>query len=163
VNVQTVPPDARLEALLPGYTFADAYRVAIAADLDAHAAAQLIFDSPPSWVNGLMALRNALVRPLGLKAGERRSATSTAQHVGMFPVLAEAADEILLGLDDRHLDFRLAVTVRPIARGTRQVIVTTVVKTHNRLGRAYLAAILPFHRLLARRMLGRAARRWSRR
>ena len=34
---------------------------------------------------------------------------------------------------------------------------TTLVKTHNRLGRIYLAIILPFHRLVVRSMLAQVA------
>jgi hypothetical protein len=105
----------------------------------------------------LMALRNRIVELFGLKPGERSSASHSGPHIGIFPVLAESPDEILLGLDDRHLDFRLAVTLEATIAGTWFVTITTVFKTHNRLGKIYLATILPFHRLIARRMLGRAA------
>ena len=44
------------------------------------------------------------------------------------------------------------------ASGDRQqVTATTLVLTHNRLGRTYLALILPFHRLIVRAMLRRVA------
>jgi hypothetical protein len=39
----------------------------------------------------------------------------------------------------------------------RRVTATTVVLTHNWFGRAYLAIILPFHRLIARSMLRQIA------
>jgi hypothetical protein len=35
----------------------------------------------------------------------------------------------------------------------RQVTATTLVLTHNLLGRTYLAVILPFHRIIVRAML----------
>jgi hypothetical protein len=34
------------------------------------------------------------------------------------------------------------------------VTATTLVRTHNRLGRLYLTSILPFHRLITKSMLG---------
>jgi Protein of unknown function (DUF2867) len=38
--------------------------------------------------------------------------------------------------------------------GARQdVTATTLVRTHNRLGRTYLSIILPFHRLIVRAMM----------
>jgi hypothetical protein len=40
----------------------------------------------------------------------------------------------------------------------RSVTATTVVLTHNLLGRVYLAIILPFHRLIVRAMLRQIAR-----
>jgi hypothetical protein len=44
------------------------------------------------------------------------------------------------------------IDVAPADSGQR-VTATTVVRTHNRLGRAYLAVVLPFHRLIVRAML----------
>jgi Protein of unknown function (DUF2867) len=38
------------------------------------------------------------------------------------------------------------------------VIATTLVRTHNWVGRAYLAVIMPFHRVIVRTMLAQAAR-----
>ena len=40
----------------------------------------------------------------------------------------------------------------------RRVIATTLVRTHNWVGRAYLAVIMPFHRVIVRTMLAQAAR-----
>ena len=39
----------------------------------------------------------------------------------------------------------------------QQVTATTLVRTHNWLGRAYLAIILPFHRLIVRTLLRQVA------
>jgi hypothetical protein len=39
----------------------------------------------------------------------------------------------------------------------QQVTATTLVLTHNRLGRIYLAIILPFHRLIVPAMLRKIA------
>ncbi len=39
----------------------------------------------------------------------------------------------------------------------QQVTATTLVRTHNWLGRSYLAIILPFHRLIVRTMLRQVA------
>ncbi len=158
MKVRAVQADTRVEKLLPGFTFSDAYCTrGVGPDLSARQAALAIFDSPPAWVNGLMSARNWIVGWFGLKAGEHASTQHGKSHVGIFPVLSESPQEILLGLNDRHLDFLLAVTLEPDTVNTRQVTVTTVVKTHNRLGRVYLKTILPFHRLIARYMISRAA------
>jgi len=60
-----------------------------------------------------------------------------------------------MGGDDRHLDFRVGVLVRPDAQGGRELVVVTVVHCHNRLGRTYLAVIAPFHRTILRANLQR--------
>jgi hypothetical protein len=44
-----------------------------------------------------------------------------------------------------------------ICRNGQRVTATTLVLTHNLLGRAYLAIILPFHRLIVRSLLRQIA------
>jgi hypothetical protein len=46
----------------------------------------------------------------------------------------------------------VVVDVAAFADG-QQVTTTTLVKTHNWLGRTYLTVIMPFHRLISRTML----------
>jgi hypothetical protein len=56
-----------------------------------------------------MALRNAVVAPLGLVATRAAfsiaaaRANGTGARIGIFPLLAETPGELALGLDDRHL------------------------------------------------------------
>lgn len=161
MRASAVPVEPHLLALLPQPVFADAWSLPCAAAPDARQAALAIFNAPPAWVSALMALRNAIMRPFKVKTDLQRLPAARGR-IGMFPVLEETPREMLLGLDDRHLDFRLSVSVGPAAAGARSLTVTTVVHTHNRLGRLYLAAILPFHRLIARRLLARGAHRLER-
>lgn len=142
-----VPAEAECSAMLPGYDFADAFVVDSPAPIDAPTAVQRAFARPPAWVRGLMELRNRLVGVAGL-----RGAPSTG-----FPVVRSTPRAVWLGFDDKHLDFRIAVTTADQGGGTR-VVVTTMVRRHNRWGRAYLAAVMPFHRVVAPRMLGDVAR-----
>src|SRR4051812_5108527 len=74
-----------------------------------------------------------------------------------FPVQWESDDEIVLGEDDRHLDFRLSLLRRNSPTGT-QLIATTVVHSHNAFGFAYLNVIRPFHHLVVRASLAQFAR-----
>jgi hypothetical protein len=62
-----------------------------------------------------------------------------------------------MGLADKHLDFRLAIDVAALDERRREVVATTLVQTHNTLGRAYLAIVLPFHRLIVPSMIARVA------
>jgi hypothetical protein len=131
-------PYAGAERVLPGYQFADAYKVPAPYGLDAIEATRLAFSHGPTWIRALMGLRNRLGRLVGLKPAPSRG----------FPVLSESAREVVLGFDDKHLDFRIVVA---IAGGFATV--TTIVRWHNAWGRAYLTAILPFHRAIAARMI----------
>ena len=157
MRVRSVPVEPATLALLPGTQMSDAYRLIVAeVSLDARTAAARMFSRAPAWVGALMALRNRLVAPLGLKT--RVSDQPTARRrIGFFPVIAEASGCVLLGLDDKHLDFRIAVDVVPVGADQQQITTTTMVRTHNLLGRAYLATVLPFHRLIVPAMLAQAA------
>jgi Protein of unknown function (DUF2867) len=151
-------PVADIGAILPGAQFADAYRLTVPGQsFDAMAAAQRAFGQSPDWIRLLLKARNILVSPFGLKAGKLEM-TPLPGTIGIFPLLLQSADQIVMGLNDRHLDFRLLVDVRNAGADQQSVTATTVVKTHNRLGRAYLATILPFHRIIVRAMLAQLGR-----
>jgi hypothetical protein len=156
MNVVEITPDVDPDPWLVGAQFIDAYRLEIGGPgIDARQAAQRMFARSPRWAEALLNLRNLIVAPLGLKtsgAGER----AAGGMIGIFPVVSETPERLVAGFNDSHLDFRVVVDVMPAGRG-QQVTATTLVRTHNWLGRAYLAAIMPFHRLIVRSMLGRVA------
>ena len=138
---------------LAGSTFMDAYSVTVGeAGLDARKAAMRMFARMPRWASVLLAIRDGIVAPLGLKTACSISAPAA---IGFFPIVSETPDRLVLGIDDRHLDFRVIVDISPRSEGSR-ITATTIVRTHNRLGRFYLAAILPFQRLILRTILTRA-------
>jgi Protein of unknown function (DUF2867) len=153
--IREVEPDVDRESVLAGAQFADAFRITVTdAKLDARGAAERIFSRSPRWVKLLLDLRNSIVAPFGLKTSAAREAKAGGM-VGMFPVLSETPQQLIAGFNDHHLDFRVVVDVNPVDGGRdQQVTTTTLVLTHNRLGRAYLMVIMPFHRLIAKSMLG---------
>jgi uncharacterized protein DUF2867 len=68
MRVHEVDPNVDSDALLAGAQFADAYSIAIdGAALDARQAAEKMLARAPLWIEVLLALRNLLVTPLGLK------------------------------------------------------------------------------------------------
>jgi hypothetical protein len=154
MKVRATDPSNDTAALLPGAQFADAFCVTVGGSaLDARHAAEKMMAQGPRWVEALMRLRNRLVAPFGLKAPRP---VATAGAIGIFPVLSETPERLVAGFDDKHLDFRVVVDVADFGQ-SQQVTATTLVKTHNWLGRGYLALILPFHRLIARTMLRQVA------
>ena len=156
MKVHEVEPDIDPAVLLAGAQFVDAFRVTVdGTALDARRAAEKMLARGPRWIETLMRLRNRLVAPFGLKT-PLPTRTGAADTIGIFPIVSETPDRLIIGFNDKHLDFRLVVDVA--ASGKRQqVTATTLVLTHNLLGRTYLAVILPFHRLIARTMLRQVA------
>ncbi len=110
----------------------------------------------PDWADRLMRLRDRLAGPLGLKtAPPVRHAPPfvCGQTLGVFTVHWLADNQVLLGQDDRHLDFRLLLWVD----GGRLHHITGV-RPHHGLGWLYLLAVLPFHTLIVRASVRRMAR-----
>lgn len=150
--VQSVSPDPQCNALLKGTTFADAFRVqTFEAGLDAITAAKRIMTRRSRWIDALLALRNILVSPFGLKDG-RQPLPEGVVRLGIFPVVSQEPGRVVMGFDDKHLDFRLVVD----APGNGDVTGTTLIRAHNWLGRIYLAIVLPFHRIIVPAMMRRA-------
>lgn len=156
MTVVDVAPEIDSAALLAGAQFMDAYRLEVDGQhLDARQAALRMMARSPRWVDALLVLRNIIVAPFGLKTSG--SAERLPRDIiGIFPVISETSDRLVAGFDDKHLDFRVVVDVA--THGIRQsVTATTLVLTHNWLGRTYLKIILPFHRLVVRAMLRQVA------
>jgi hypothetical protein len=99
-------------------------------------------------------LRNLAVTPFGLKRG----APIGAARIGIFSVVSASPERVVMGFDDVHLNFRIVVDVAPVGSG-QQVTATTFVRTRNRLGRLYLAAVKPFHRAIVPAMLAQVGRK----
>ncbi|HKU08872.1 MAG TPA: DUF2867 domain-containing protein [Bradyrhizobium sp.] len=156
MTVEDVAPAIDPATLLAGAQFMDAYRLELDGEkLDARQAAMRMLARAPRWVDALLALRNIIVAPFGLKtSGEDRRAP--CDIIGNFPVVSETPERLVAGFNDKHLDFRVVVDVA--TTGARQsVTATTLVLTHNWLGRTYLKIIMPFHRLVVRAMLAQVA------
>jgi hypothetical protein len=152
MTVREVRSAVDAEALLAGAQFTDAFCIEVSDhDLDARRAAERMMARQPRWAEALLSLRNLLVAPLGLKTSGA-SLAAPRDMIGIFPVVSETPERLIAGFNDRHLDFRVVVDVTPPG-DVRQVTATTLVKTHNWLGRTYLAIIMPFHRLIVPALL----------
>jgi hypothetical protein len=159
----TYPQHGPLRALMRPGDFLDGQSVPLPAGApDAIELTIATFFAMPGWVVALLGLRDTLVRPLGLRTGTPQDIRPpTRQEIidcsfpGLFAVHASSPDEVILGADDRHLDFRISL-LRSAADGV--VALSTWVHPHNLGGRAYLAAVYPFHRVIVARCLANAAR-----
>ncbi|TQL02786.1 DUF2867 domain-containing protein [Cellulomonas sp. SLBN-39] len=143
-----IPQDGLLAGALGRVDDGDVWETPLVADdsraVDAWHAA--LVSATPGWVDRLMALRNRLVRMIGIDPVPNGSAGPEAG----FPVLARTDDEILLGIDDVHLAFRDSIRVVEAA-----VRVGTVVEIRNGRGRASWAVVQRIHPLVVRALLRR--------
>jgi Protein of unknown function (DUF2867) len=150
-----VAPSADCIHALPDADFRDAFAIDVQdATLDAPAAARRAFAGQPGWIANLLALRNMLVRPFGLRTGAD-AGVPDSRRIGIFPLVSSTPDRVVLGFDDVHLNFRLVVDVQALNDTTRRVTATTLVHRNNLLGRVYLASVMPFHKAIVPTMLAR--------
>lgn len=153
----TLPVQSRVLHLYDPVHFADAFAIGLpgGASRDPELLARFIVSNQPSWIGRLTKVRDMIVACVGLKTTSQLASftgNGKDERIGFFRVYGKSADEIVVGEDDRHLDFRLSI----LCAGD-QLTVTTVVHCHNLLGRAYIFVIAPFHRMVVKASLRRAA------
>ena len=115
--------------------------------------------APPAGVARMMALRNVMVRPLGLRTSPLGCPVSSLLSpdksnlfAHRFPVLDQEIDarntraQVLLGANDKHLLFRSCVGVTMLPHGRVEFTLGTRVRCKNVFGRFYMAAINRVHR-----------------
>lgn len=126
--------------------------------------AKLFFTSEPNWVKSLMTIRDNAVGKLGLKTTGTTSDKAQdlenfnaeiGQNVGLFKVFHQSENEVVLGEDDKHLNFRVSLFMEPTQSEKKKLTISTSVKFNNLLGRAYFISVKPIHKLIVPSMLGR--------
>lgn len=113
---------------------------------------------PPISITALMMLRNALVTPLKLRrsrlgcpVSSLRNPQSPERFAGRHPVLAQEivhanrTAQVLLGADDRHLQFRTCVSVHILDDQRVAFSISSRVVCRNLFGRFYMATIKHTH------------------
>jgi hypothetical protein len=166
VSCVALPGESRVAHFYETTDLADAYAIRLPTNTiaDPELLARFVLSQQAPWVAVLMRLRDTLVAGFGIKTARQLKSPAGSnddKRIHIFKIYETSKHEILLGEDDKHLDFRLSVLhqTRTVAAETAPyLIVSTVVHCHNRLGRAYILLIAPFHRLVVQSSLRRAAR-----
>ncbi len=140
---------------IPAPDFADAVMVAIPPSDGAipddpawWAGRVFSIESAPRWVIGLLGLRQALVRLIGVDRADR----------SVFDIDRVEGGEALIAEDDTHLDFRAAVYINP---SRRLLQVTTVVKLNGWRGKVYWIPVSVLHAPITRSMAKRAVKNFA--
>ncbi|TAM45626.1 MAG: DUF2867 domain-containing protein [Burkholderiaceae bacterium] len=159
-----IPSQSRVAHIYKSTNLADAFAIQLPTGTsdDPELLARFIFSNQPSWIGKLIKIRDAVVVCFGLKTAKHLATLSqdaNSKRISIFKVYSASKAEVVLGEDDKHLDFRVSVFCSE-ERATevgRQLIVSTVVQCHNLLGRTYILVIAPFHRMVVKASLRRAA------
>jgi len=143
----TVPQNSIISTDFPKINYCDSYRITKSTNDTVEEITAAIFNLP-KWVNGLMAIRNSIVAIFGLKSDKKVKEEQTTY----FTIIEQNENEIVMGENDKHLDFRTSVFVD---RANSFIYLTTIVHYNNFWGRAYFFFIKPFHKIIIRSILKR--------
>jgi hypothetical protein len=170
ISCVALPRESRVSGIYETTHLADAFEIRLpqGAITDPELLARFVLSQQAPWVGGLMRVRDALVAGFGLKTSKQllapaasSAAPGSDKRIHLFKIYETGTHEILLGEDDKHLNFRVSVLHRTrtvAAQSASYLTVSTVVHCHNRLGRLYILLIAPFHRWIVQSSLRRAAR-----
>lgn len=156
---QTTVPSQSILLEKSAYDYVDSYKDDLALDVTPTEVTKAFFTSSPKWVEHLFHLRNTLVGVLGLKTPDDNQDSQKAlenfrcevgDQVGFFKVFKKTENEIILGANDSHLDFRVSILNDS---NNKDLYFSTTVTYHNRLGRLYFWFVKPFHKLIVPSML----------
>ena len=120
-----------------------------------------IFNTSSKWEIYLMKLRNAIVKPFGLKTEEYNGGNVSAiksnyengDKISLFTVLYRNENEIVMSGDDKHLYFRTSIMKESAENNQINVHLTTIVIFHNIFGKIYFFFVKLFHRLIIQNSL----------
>jgi len=149
-----VPQDSLLHRQTAAVDYLDCFAANIPANhpVSITATALAFATGAPGWIRKLLKLRDSIVGRFGLKTAKKLTTASSltlspGDQLGIFKVLDKNDKELILGENDKHLDFRVSLYLQQ-QPAQQQLLCTTTVHYNNRWGRIYFFFVKPFHRLI---------------
>lgn len=155
ISEVSLPAESALRHALQRIDYCDSYETQlIKSDLSVNEAYLAIFGVAPGWVRCLMFVRGRVVALFGLTHHKHSSNLdfTIGKRVASFTVHATYTNELIVGHDDIHLNYRIS-THKSFRDGNAFITVSTAVEIHNRLGHLYMFFVKPFHRFIAPYMI----------
>lgn len=132
--------------------------------VDATMLCKAFFSSGPKWIDKLFSLRNKIVKFFGLKTSGKVTnreeqlknfKCEPGEQLGLFRVYHKTEKEVILGEDDKHLNFRVSLFLQANTDNTlsRTLVIISTVKFNNWFGRLYFLPVKPFHKRIVPAML----------
>ncbi|WP_375561738.1 DUF2867 domain-containing protein [Bernardetia sp. OM2101] len=118
----------------------------------------------PNWVGKLFSLRNKIVSLFGLKTSGKMTKREqqlnnfrceVGEQLGLFKIFHKTENEVVMGEDDRHLNFRVSLFFTPsnLDINKTEVFISTTVEFNNWFGKLYFLPVKIFHKIIVPVML----------
>jgi len=117
----------------------------------------IIFNTTPKWISILFKIRNKIAGFIGLKIDKPNDYNTDYKiggYISFFKIFQINDNEIILGANDNHLNFR--AIINNTKEEVNNIKVTTLVEYNNTKGKIYMTLIKPFHRLVVMKMVSQA-------
>ncbi|WP_026951009.1 DUF2867 domain-containing protein [Algoriphagus mannitolivorans] len=149
------------------YDYIDSYEGFVRTSKDTISATEIgkaFFRSGPDWVEKLFSFRNKVVKLIGLKIPKgvqdkqsqlEKFNCEPGDRIGLFKVFEKTEHEVILGEDDKHLNFRVSLLIHTDGNDPmkKELAISTAVVFNNWMGKLYFLPVRPFHHLIVPTML----------
>ncbi len=163
----TLPNNSILNTSLKEYDYVDSF-YGVLNDIENKITSvdlgKAFFSSGPKWVGQLFNLRNKIVSVFGLKTSgnlvDRQQQLNNfkcepGEQLGLFKVFNKTENEVIIGEDDKHLNFRVSLFLdkSKTDKSKKNITISTTVEFNNWFGRLYFLPVRPFHKFIVPTML----------
>ncbi len=162
VTKTTLPENSILNTNTKKYDYADSFRGVLndkQNNISSGDVGKAFFMNSPEWIDKLFALRDKIASVSGLKTSDnlndrqqqlKNFKCEPGEQLGLFKVFNRTDKEVILGEDDKHLNFRVSLFLDQQINdpGKKLLTVSTTVEFNNWFGRLYFLPVRPFHKLI---------------
>ena len=141
---ENIPAKSTIANSFGTIDYHDTYSITKVSDKSAEEISKKLMQFP-DWVNMLFLIRTRIVGLFGLKTDK-----NTSKSDAFFKLIENRDEEIVMGEDDKYLNFRASV-LKDKASGT--ISLTTVVHYNNIWGKVYFFPVKPFHKIIMKVLL----------
>ncbi len=159
-----IPAVSVLNGVFPRIDYQDCYAMDVYRnDIELNDVVRCFFTTAPAWVVKLMKLRDNLGKMVGLKTNNALEKSSSDPNIssfkpgekfGLFQILERNENEVIMGTDDKHLNFRVSIFLSDQGPA-KKISISTIVVLHNSFGRAYMKMVTPFHKMVVPGMMNK--------
>ncbi len=156
VKLDTRPQTDGIKNALPKVDFADTFATTNHQE-SLEVISNTVFGKIPKWISFLMKIRNGIVKIFGLKtevSADINRKFEVGAYISFFQILSIQQNELILGEDDKHLNFR--VSVYNSKEKEFNIKITTLVQYNNWFGKVYMTIVKPFHHIVVKTMVKQA-------
>lgn len=163
----TIPNNSILNTSRKEYDYVDSFQ-GVLNDIENRITSvdigKTFFSNGPKWVGKLFNLRNKIVSVFRLKTSgnvvDRQQQLDNfkcepGEQLGLFRVFNKTDNELIIGEDDKHLNFRISLFLdkSKTEKSNKVLTISTTVEFNNWFGRLYFLPVRPFHKFIVPTML----------